>query len=214
MISHKHRCIFVHVPKCGGTSIEAVIWPGERRVEDLWMGFVSEYHNKYQTGGMQHLLARHIRTEVGEAVFDAYFKFAFVRNPWDKAVSQYAYMKKRPDLRTFLGMAEDDSFKRYLELTKIRKHVQWEAQWMFLFDDDGKQLVDYIGRFEHLAEDAAKVFDILGIQAEVPHLNVSGRSAMETYYDSESAAMVAEMYRADIDLFGYGRYAPKLSSST
>lgn len=178
------------------------------------MGFVSEYHNKYQTGGMQHLLARHIRTEVGEAVFDAYFKFAFVRNPWDKAVSQYAYMKKRPDLRTFLGMEEDDSFKRYLELTKLRKHVQWEAQWMFLFDDDGKQLVDYIGRFEHLAEDAAKVFDILGIQAEVPHLNVSGRSAMETYYDSESAAMVAEMYRADIDLFGYGRYAPKLSSST
>src|SRR5579862_2264802 len=61
MISDALRCIFVHIPKTGGSSIEDVLWPEERSPEDLWMGFVDDYHNKYQTGGLQHLLARQIR---------------------------------------------------------------------------------------------------------------------------------------------------------
>ena len=83
MISHDKKCIFIHIPKCGGTSIEDVIWPKDRgrSDEDLWMGFVSRFENKYQTGGLQHLLAWQVREEVGSDVFGAYYKFAFVRNP-------------------------------------------------------------------------------------------------------------------------------------
>ena len=62
-----------------------MIWPSPelRSVDDLWMGFVDKYHNKYQTGGLQHLLAKQIRTEVGSVTFDSYFSFSIVRNPWD-----------------------------------------------------------------------------------------------------------------------------------
>lgn len=211
VISHEHRCIFVHIPRCGGTSIEAVIWPGERRVEDLWMGFISEYHNKYQTGGLQHLLASQIREEAGDAVFDAYFKFAFVRNPWEKAVSQYVYMKRRPDLRAFIGMDEDAEFKTYLELIRKRDHVQWKPQWMFVFDEDGTQLVDYVGRFERFASDAAQVFSRLGFPAQLPHENASLRLPLATYYDVESVGMLADIYRRDIDIFGYSESAPALT---
>ncbi len=146
MISHLHKCIFVHIPKCGGTSIENVIWPEPRKTEELWMGFTGPYHNKYQTGGLQHLFATHIREEFGERIFDEYFKFTIVRNPWEKAVSQYFYMRQRPDLRKFLGMEENASFSTYLQLTGKTIHVQWEPQYKFITDDKGKILVDYIGR--------------------------------------------------------------------
>ncbi|MCB1377761.1 MAG: sulfotransferase family 2 domain-containing protein [Alphaproteobacteria bacterium] len=112
MISHDHRCIFVHIPKTGGSNIENVIWPHPRSESDLWMGFVQPFRNKYQTGGLQHLQARQMRQEVSQDAFRRYFKFSIVRNPWDKAVSQCAYLKKRPDLCDYLGIAADAPFEQ------------------------------------------------------------------------------------------------------
>ena len=111
MISYKHNCIFVHIPKTGGTSIENIIWPFNKKPRaesNLWKGTGDTNHNKYQTWGLQHLLASQIQKEVGDEIFEIFFKFTIVRNPWDKVVSQYIYMKKRKDLREFIGMKEDD----------------------------------------------------------------------------------------------------------
>lgn len=174
------------------------------------MGFVSKYRNKYQTGGLQHLRATHIRQEAGPEIFESYFKFAFIRNPWDKAVSQYAYMRTRPDLREYIGMREDDSFKRYLQLIDRRKHVQWEEQHRFLFDEDGRLLVDFIGRFERYHADTQKLFARLGIESVTPRTNVSERAPLETYFDEESVDAIARMYRRDLELFDYSAAAPAL----
>lgn len=203
MISHTHRCIFVHIPKCGGTSIEDVIWPEPRTPSDLWMGFTSKYHNKHQTGGLQHLLVKQIREEVGEKVFHEYFKFTIVRNPWDKAISQFFYMRQRPDLREYIGMKEEDSFKVYLQLTEKKLHVQWEKQHKFLQDDNGKMLVDYVGRLERMQQDAANIFERIGIQAEIPHVNATRHKHYSEYYDDESKEMVGEMYKEDIEFLHY-----------
>lgn len=75
MICHQNKCIFVHIPKTGGTSVEDLIWKNKasRTTAHLWRGLVDAYNNKYQTGGLQHLLARHIRSEVGSEVFSGYF---------------------------------------------------------------------------------------------------------------------------------------------
>lgn len=203
MISHNHKCIFVHIPKCGGTSIEDVIWPEPRSTSDLWMGFISKYRNKYQTGGLQHLLATQIRQEVGEEIFNNYFKFTIVRNPWDKAISQFFYMAQRPDLREYIGMEENDPFKKYLELTEKKLHVQWEKQYKFFQDDNDDTIVDYIGRLETMQKDAATIFERLGINAEIPHVNATRHKHYSEYYDDESRETVREMYKDDIRLLNY-----------
>lgn len=208
MISHDKKCIFIHIPKCGGTSIENVIWPINvgRSEKDLWMGFVTRFENKYQTGGLQHLLGWQIRNEIGSDIFNSYYKFTFVRNPWDRAVSQFAYMQKRPDLMEFLGMNFDTEFKSYLELIRLKKHVQWTPQVEFFLDQDGSVLVDRIGRLEAFNQDSSKIFEDLGLNPNIlpSHTNRSKRKSFSFYYsDQESIEMVADIFALDIDFLGY-----------
>ncbi|MBE7213924.1 sulfotransferase family protein [Shewanella benthica] len=203
MISDKHKCIFVHIPKVAGTSIESLIWPGQRDVPELWMGFIDKFHNKYQTGGLQHLLASQIKLEVGRECFDSYFKFSFVRNPWDKVISQYRYMSNRVDLREFIGMSSACSLTEYLHLIIKKEHVQWMPQHQFILDHNGECLVDFVGHFESFNLDADIVLRKLDLQKEIPHLNSSNRIEYQSYYDAETIGMVADMYKTDIKLFNY-----------
>lgn len=168
------------------------------------MGFTGRFTNKYQTGGLQHLLATQVRSEVDADVFESYFTFAVVRNPWDRAVSQYVYMRQRDDLRDFIGMKHDASFKHYLHLIGRKKHVQWEEQVAFVHDGDGTALVDHIGRFEALEDSASEIFRRVGVHgAQLPHELRGERGAYQTFYDDESAEMVGSMYAADVRAFGY-----------
>ena len=205
VISHRYKCIFIHIPRSGGSSIEDVIWSaGERTEANLWMGFIRPMHNKYQTGGLQHLLARQVRDEVGRETFAQYFKFTFVRNPWDKAVSQFNYtMQTRPDLRQFAGISEHASFEEYLNRTREVPHIQWEPQVTFLYDQNGELLLDLIGRFEAFDADARAVFNRLGINVPaIPHVNRAMRPA-KPVYSNEARDLIAEHYADDIKTFGY-----------
>jgi|SRR5687767_929551 len=203
MISHKYKCIFIHIPKCGGTSIENLIWPEPRSEGDLWMGFKDKYHNAYQTGGLQHLFARHVREIFGKEIFDDYFKFTIVRNPWEKAISQYFYMRQRPDLREFIGMHENDSFKKYLELIQTKRHVQWEPQYKFIYDEKEKLMVDYVGRLETINEDVVYILNKIGVHGKMEHANATKHKHYSEYYDIESKMMVEDLYEEDIGLLGY-----------
>jgi len=204
MISHELKCIFVHIPKCGGTSIEDIIWPMPRKVSDLWMGFINEYENKYQTGGLQHLKGSQICQEVGQEVYNSYYKFSFVRNPWDKAVSQYMYIKERKDLLEFIGMTSKDPFIKYLNLIQKIKHVQWEEQFKFVLDDNGELIVDYLGKLENFQEDVLVVLDKLKLDVDnIPHSKKTKRKSYDEYYDDESKELIRNMYKIDIETFGY-----------
>jgi len=206
MISYQRKCIFIHIPKTGGTSIENAIWPSlnDRRPSDLWMGFTSEFENRYQTGGLQHLLAKYVQLEVGERIFNEFYKFAVVRNPFDRAVSQYTYMAGRPDLRSFIGMNEGDSFEKYLALIKSRLHVQWECQHKFIFDDRGTLLVDRVARYERFQEDLSEILTVIGVDPRVMGHDLKGaRGEYREYYDEDAKEMLVDLYREDLRLFNY-----------
>lgn len=205
MVSHEWKTIFIHIPKTGGSSIEQIIWPMEkgRSEAELWMGFKDAYHNEYQTGGLQHLLAEQVRHVLGDQVFYDYFKFSIVRNPWDKALSQYNYMAKRPDLMGFIGMNDKDCFKRYLERIQLKEHVQWMPQHRFIMSESGDFLVDYIGRFEAFSCAVQAVTRRIGLPcSDIPHLNAGDASGIR-FLDKESCEFIAELYKEDISIFGY-----------
>lgn len=206
MFFRQHNAIFVHIPKTGGTSIEDMLWPNvsSRTEKDLWQGFTTPMHNKYQTGGLQHLCAHQIRKELGEETFRAAYKFTVVRNPWDKAVSQFVFMRKRPDLMDFIGMQPTDDFKTYLEITQRKSHVQWMPQYMFILDQDGTTLVDHILRFETFESDVKQTLAAIGAErTELLHQKKGDRTHYTDYYDEDTKTMVAEAYSTDIRMFGY-----------
>lgn len=213
MISHDYRCIFVHIPKTGGASIENALWPttADRTEDLLWGGFNREYGNAYQTGGLQHLHASTIKEIIGQQIYEEYLTFSMVRNPWDKAVSQYLYMQHRSDLRTYLGMSPSTDFKSYLALLDKKTHVQWEPQTRFILDNNGEPLVDNVARFESYSRSINKIFNQLRVKKrmfgllprKLLHLNQSQRSHYSQYYDSESVDMVSHLYLDDIRYFNY-----------
>ncbi len=97
MISHKYKCIFVEVPKTGSTSVRAILGKAWKPHLNLWQikNQMETYWTRY--GGRKNrilealylLLPEERRREIGQKQFETYFKFGFVRNPWDRIVSLY-----------------------------------------------------------------------------------------------------------------------------
>ena len=216
MISKKHNCIFIHIPKTGGTSIENMIWAPEEKIkENLYGGggglnepFIKKLlkprANKHQTGGLQHLLAKQVKKEVNNKFFAQALKFTMVRNPWDKVISQYKYMFTKNSLMKYIGMDKNTKLIQYLELISKKKHVQWEDQHKFFLDDNGETIVNHILKFENFNMEVSKILNKLDIEFDaILHLNKGIRKHYSEYYDNETKEFVADMYSQDIKLLGY-----------
>lgn len=139
-----------------------------------------------------------------EILKDEYFTFAFVRNPWDRMVSCWKTpWVKRP--------SKDLPFKEFLKFILEEKSDYFSNSHAFsyfhedymLFDESGNQIVNFIGRFEELERDFFKMCEKMGTRKELGHRNKSNRKAYWEYYDEESAALVEEHYKRDIEYFDY-----------
>ncbi|MEX5730248.1 hypothetical protein Ga0609869_003601 [Rhodovulum iodosum] len=173
MISRKHKTIFVHIPKAAGQSVEHVFlqecgldWDSRaplllRRNDDRSQGPTR----------LAHLYAREYVAcgHVTQAEFDSYFKFAIVRNPYDRLLSEYRYRNpRRTPLWWFLLKPWRDDWK-----DPVRHRV---PQVRFLHDGQGRLLVDRVIRFERLAEEMPEVFErALGQRRALPARNVSDK---------------------------------------
>lgn len=185
MISHKHKWIFVHLVKCGGTSIENIFW---KTGGDL----ICKKEYVDTTKHVKHVTARQYSTTT---YWSDYFTFTFVRNPWDKMVSFYEYFKKirkQPHVE-FLDFLEE---KHWLPM--------FTNQLDLLTPHPGEPEIDYIGRFETLQQDFNVVCDKIGIpQQQLPHKNKTSHRPYTEYYDEETKQIVAERFAKDIECFGY-----------
>ena len=129
-------------------------------------------------------------------VWDSYFKFAFVRNSWDRMVSSWQMQMPNISFSKFLKMYP------YKDDTDLIWHTL--PMWIHIYDNQKNILVDFIGRFENLQEDFNTVCDKIGIpRQELPHKNKNKHKHYTEYYDDETREIVAEKYAKDIEYFGY-----------
>jgi len=191
----RHRCIFVHVTKTAGTSVATALF-----------GYLPYHHT-----------AIDYRVIYGRRTFDRYFKFAYVRNPWDRLYSAYRYLKNggwddkdRAWATAHLGRFYDfNTFvKTWLDRENMMRHVHFWPQSEFLCDAHGRLLIDYVAYFETLEQDFERIKARLGIDARMRQLNRSPRSSYLDAYDAEARAIVGQIYQEDIERFGYSFDGP------
>lgn len=206
-VSQKHKCIFIHIPKNGGVSVEnALDIFGDDELEDRekMYGQIKSgdlLNHRFPSPVLQHLRILDLRKIISEKNFNEFFKFAFVRNPWDRMVSLYHF--NIPFIQKLEGVdREIPSFKDFL-FNELNPFLRLE-QYQFLSDDNGKIIMDFVGRFENINNDFRELCGKLGIPAvNLPHKNRINHKHYSEYYTEETKQFVAALFKNDIEIFGY-----------
>lgn len=194
VVSHRARCIFVHIQKTGGASIESAL-------RDSDPGIGAAAHD-----GRRHMSAREMRDLAGPEQWRGYFKFAFVRNPWDRLVSWYHMCVQVPVPNRFASFVREHArtFDDFVtSATTGPGERTTRNQLDYLTDDRGEVIVDFIGRYEALHEDFAAVQRRLGLAVALPHVNRSVHGGYLAYYSDATRDIVASRFDRDIRYFGY-----------
>jgi hypothetical protein len=189
----KYKCIFIHIPKTGGISIKK---------------------SAFGYSSLPHLTAADYRIIFNDKTYENYFTFAFVRNPWDRVFSAYRFLKKGGCTRrdrywseANLALYKDfESFVcQWLNYKNIYTHVHFIPQCEFICNAKGEIDVNFLGRFENLAEEFDKIMTKLDIKVELKHLNKTSKISKNyrDYYTEKTSAVVAKIYQRDIELFDY-----------
>jgi hypothetical protein len=176
----EYGVLFIHVPKTAGTSMEKC----------------------YFLGGGGHKPVTHYRGAKAD------FSFSFVRNPWDRFVSAYFSHDH------IVGFPfSKEGFHNYIKFNIVNhpgeypcEHVyttHFRPQHFFLLDEEDQIGVDFVGRFESLMDDWLYVCEQIDVDPTIEHLRKGDHKPYEYYYTPETWDYVGELYRRDIELFGY-----------
>ena len=215
ILSHDHRFLFLHIAKTGGRSVNLTL---ARHCPRLARFNTKKLNPEVDVLGRRPGLE--IRQHMTDSEWNDYFKFAFVRNPWDRAVSMYRHIRSAEEMRSDGKLRYLEEITRRLNIDsqsltfgtfvkavlrdRIFDNYHWDKQILSLTDNAGKQMFDFVGRFENLQTDFDTICRRIGFPlARLPHHNKTRRKHYAEYYTDETREIVASIYRDDIDTFGY-----------
>lgn len=211
VILKNHKAIYIPIPKVACTSLLIAC---AELLEMKEIPNISSVHSTYFPC---------VRKFGENSVYKDYFKFAFVRNPWDRLVSCYGNkIKKNQNFNdrwyrngVSLGLAKYDGlFKAGMPFDEFANIIadipdedaekHFRSQHTFLVDEKGDLLIDFVGRFEALDEGLDCIFKHLGVDySKIPHEQKSPHRNYKSYYSESLKARIYERYQKDICLFGY-----------
>jgi hypothetical protein len=188
----QRSCLFIHVPKCAGSSVCAALF------DDWSPGHLPLYWYEQQFPRQ----------------FAASFKFAFVRDPLERAYSAYTFLRgnalgardhgAQQLVRQFRDF--DDFVGRWLHPETIQRQLHFAAQSDFLTNSLGHPALDFIGYQEHLERDFRQVCERLGHKVELPHVNRSQQrlaTPAREFCTVRTRRLVRRVYQRDYEMLGY-----------
>jgi hypothetical protein len=202
MYSSEKNCLFIHIPKVAGNSIMQAL--GIRWAD--------------------HKDLKRYREELGAETLESAFKFAFVRNPWDRILSEYNFQKKKSQrqdtvrLYLFKPDGTERSFAEWVRYALEHPFDHPAKEWGGKTSDDihrlspptdwlsleGEIAVDFVGKLENLQEDFDTVCDRLDEpRVRLKRKNRKSHWHYSRYYDAETRDLVSDYYAKDIEMFGY-----------
>jgi hypothetical protein len=215
-ISHKHKFVYISIPRTGSNSIGSAL--------DKFSEPIDEHPELIYLNPLRETNGPMIKAHTLKAFFvkkgwdwNEYYKFAFVRNPFDRMVSRYFWELKKSEGDWFLKNPHvKELFKIYVKSVKERcenfndyivnffLNIPVPIQADFIFDRNDKQLVNFIGRFETLQSDFERICETLKLPPiQLPRLKASAKGDYRKYYNLLSKILVSIKCRKDIKLFGY-----------
>ena len=208
VISKKNKLIFFHLPKNAGTSVSSELLKNEnyyypwvitskilRKFKKTDNFFFDNFQQKIYLF-TSHETVKTIEKKISSEIFDNFFKFAVVRNPYSRFVSRYNYMKLTNTLKE-LNFPE--FLKKHVKLSLIA-----DQQYKFLLNKSGKIGVDKIIKFENIDEEMAEWRKKINLKpSKFKKLNISTTDNYKDYYDNDTKKIVEDFCKEDLEFFNY-----------
>ena len=212
IISPGRKFIFVHIPKTGGTSM-AVALEQRAMADDILIGDTPKAKrrrkrlDKLRAKGRlwKHTTLADIDGVLSASELEPYFIFTLVRNPWDRLVSYYAWLRAQSFQHPAVALAKKSDFAAFLCDPATQASFRAGPFASYLRDAEGNERADLFIRLEHFDEDVIPLEQHLGFCLHpLLHENRSVRTAdYRTHYTEELAELVANFCAVDISRFGY-----------
>ena len=195
IVSRSKRVLFVHVQRTGGTALGSLLL---KRLPDA------------KSVGRPHGTMTEAKSLLGDD-FATYFKFAFVRNPWDRVVSWWTLLREGSARGGSVPHRMTETLDAYLRVCRDAAAAATDGPLPFpsqqmdlLTDHDGLILADRLGRYERYAEDTRSICEHLNLTIEeIDRAGATRHGPYRDYYNAETRAAVAELYPRDVRELGY-----------
>lgn len=211
ILLERYKAIYFLIPKVACSSLK------KRFAEELGIEIISR-----RIEDDIHFINFPFAVKTNMDKYQDYFKFAFVRNPWDRVVS--CYKNKIKSNKNFSNFEyEDGVYADFVKYHKFRAGMAFEefisavnsipdedadthfrSQYTFITDKKGELMVNFVGKFENLNDDFLYVAKEIGLSPrKLPKLMKSDRGNYRAYYDAQMEKIVYQRFKKDIDIFGY-----------
>lgn len=204
IISHLHKFIFFAIPKTGTHAVRFALRRHlELADEEQVQLFVQKALSYPEIAKLRHGHIRwsEIRDIIGASMWGEYFKFAFVRNPWERFVSYCAFMYRKS------GQFEANPRATMTEVLDSEDHhrrIVFRPQHEFICDESGAIMLDFVGRHERMQLAYNEVCVRIGLPTStLDRINASAHGPWRDYYDDNIRKRVCALYARDIEIFGY-----------